>query len=273
MIPTDRESSSYQSRLTGAGSFRTGLVAGAFGLLVVVGVAIAQGIATHSIWPIIVGPVIAAGIGALLWAAFGALYRENALLRSGEPAQARIIAVRDTGVTVNDNPRIELELEVRRAGHPAYQTRTRAVVSRLQAALYQPGMNVDVRVDPKKPKRVALVELVQEQPGPTGAAGGISEASARAELEELNTYTARLNMAGEPARARIIRADNTGVRVNGDNPYMKFLLEVQPVGGPSFLAQAAGVIMESAVAKYQPECEIRVRFDPTETKRVALWHS
>jgi hypothetical protein len=242
--------------------------------LVFVAVAnVAIGVVMRSVWPMVIGPVVAGGLAVLLWACVGPLYRENALLRTGEPARARILRVWDTGTTVNDNPRIELELEIQRAGRPVYRTKTRAVVSRLQAALYQPGMSADVKVDPKKPERVVLVELAQGLPGQVRAAGGINADEWLAELEELNAYTARLSTSGEPARARIVRADDTGIKVNGNNPYMKFLLDVQPVGRQSFLAQAAGVIGEPAVARYQPGCEIQVRFDPSDTRRVALWHS
>jgi hypothetical protein len=75
---------------------------------------------------------------------------------TGEAAQATILELIDTGMTLNNDPVVDLVLEVRRTGQPAYRARTRTPVSRLAVPRFQPGAVVPVKVDPRNPDRVAL---------------------------------------------------------------------------------------------------------------------
>ena len=82
----------------------------------------------------------------------GEMQREAAvadhLAVHGLPGRAVITAIKDTGMSVNDNPRVELTLEVT-VGDKAPYTATHAqVISRIAVAGFQPGATVPVRVDP-----------------------------------------------------------------------------------------------------------------------------
>lgn len=74
----------------------------------------------------------------------------------GEPAEATIQEIVDTGMTLNNDPVVELVLEVRRTGRAGYRARTRTPISRLDVPRFQPGAVVPVKVDPQNPGRVAL---------------------------------------------------------------------------------------------------------------------
>ena len=74
----------------------------------------------------------------------------------GESAQATILQIVDTGMTLNNDPVVDLLLDVRRTGQSSYQARTRTPISRLDVPRFQPGAIVPVRVDPRNPNRVAL---------------------------------------------------------------------------------------------------------------------
>lgn len=87
---------------------------------------------------------------------FGGLKQTQTLLAMGEPAQATVLQLRDTGTTLNDNPQIEVLLEVRPSNRPAYQVQTRCYVSRLRIPQVQPGAVVAVRIDPQNQANVAL---------------------------------------------------------------------------------------------------------------------
>jgi serine protease Do len=79
------------------------------------------------------------------------------LQRVGLPAQAEILAIGETGLTVNGNPVITLDVEVRPADRPPYQaTIKRLLVSRLEVPQFQPGRVIPVRFDPKAPSRVSF---------------------------------------------------------------------------------------------------------------------
>ncbi|HVR08303.1 MAG TPA: hypothetical protein VMW75_09665, partial [Thermoanaerobaculia bacterium] len=79
------------------------------------------------------------------------------LQRVGLPAQAEIVSIGETGLTVNDDPVITLGVEVRPADRPPYQaTIKRLLVSRLEIPQFQPGKVIPVRFDPKDPSRVSF---------------------------------------------------------------------------------------------------------------------
>jgi len=78
------------------------------------------------------------------------------LQKTGEPADARILSVWDTGMTVDDDPVVGFLLEVFPEGQPAYQAKTKLPVSRLDIPRIQPGAIVPVRIDPNDHRRVAL---------------------------------------------------------------------------------------------------------------------
>ena len=78
------------------------------------------------------------------------------LLQSGEAAPAVVLELRDTGTTVNDNPQVELVLDVLPASRPPFRATTRTLISRLHTSQVQPGMQVLVKFDPNDPSKVAL---------------------------------------------------------------------------------------------------------------------
>ena len=81
----------------------------------------------------------------------------QALMATGIVGQATIGAVRDTGTTVNDNPVVELDLQVvsPNAAGP-YPVTHRQMINRLQIAQLQPGATVQVRIDPMNPHSLIL---------------------------------------------------------------------------------------------------------------------
>ncbi|MBC7230669.1 MAG: hypothetical protein H5T74_09810 [Actinobacteria bacterium] len=92
-------------------------------------------------------------------------------------------------------------------------------------------------------------------------------------LTEQDKRGQEIRATGKPAKAKILNAMSLGINVNGNNPAMTFLLEVQPEGEPPFRGQATGVIAEASVPKYQVGKEIFVKYDPGDKSRVALDHS
>ncbi len=97
--------------------------------------------------------LVAAAAGAC-WAVWRSHRRTRALLEQGVPAEATVLEVWHTGLTINDNPRVGLRLEVRPAGGPPYGARTRMVIPRLMAGQLRAGSVLKVRYDPQNPQRV-----------------------------------------------------------------------------------------------------------------------
>jgi hypothetical protein len=79
------------------------------------------------------------------------------LLQTGLGAKARVLALADTGMTVNDNPQAQITLEVTPDnGMPTYQAVTRMILSRLHIPQFQPGAKLRVKYDPNNPGNVAI---------------------------------------------------------------------------------------------------------------------
>ena|SRR5262245_21150651 len=80
------------------------------------------------------------------------------LLQTGSPARAKILALADTGVRLNDNPQVLLTLEVTPDGgfQGPYQAQTKAVISFVHLPQYQPGARLRVKFDPQNPANVAV---------------------------------------------------------------------------------------------------------------------
>jgi len=79
------------------------------------------------------------------------------LQSTGITAPAEILRLWDTGITVNQDPVIGLEVEVRPSDRPPYKaTIEKSLVSRLDVPQFQPGKVIQVRFDPKAPERVAI---------------------------------------------------------------------------------------------------------------------
>ncbi|MBM3150654.1 MAG: SHOCT domain-containing protein [Chloroflexi bacterium] len=95
-------------------------------------------------------------------------------VKDGIEAQAKVLEVWDTRVTVNDNPQIGLLLEISPPGESPLQVKVKMVVSRLNAALVQPGIIADVRYDPRNPKRMRVLNLHIDGSDP-GAASRLEE--------------------------------------------------------------------------------------------------
>ena len=78
------------------------------------------------------------------------------ILASGQDAQAKILAIADTGTRINDNPVIEFSLQVQPAYHPAFIAQAQQTVSLINLWSFQPGSIVHVKFVPGTDK-VAIV--------------------------------------------------------------------------------------------------------------------
>lgn len=114
----------------------------------------------------------------LTWRAFRPLWRTEAVLRCGLPAEAVVLKVWDTGTAINDDPQVGLRLEVRPVGDAPFQAETVSLVPRLDVAQIRPGAVLQVKYDSQDRRRVALVPSAELRPARQGAAGRLQELEA-----------------------------------------------------------------------------------------------
>ncbi len=78
------------------------------------------------------------------------------LIENGILGSAKILGYEETGQTVNDTPKIELQLEIKTPQHAAYQLSHDEYISILYLSKLSIGKEVPVLVDPQKPKNIFL---------------------------------------------------------------------------------------------------------------------
>jgi hypothetical protein len=203
---------------------------------------------------------------------FKPLLNASRLQKTGLPGTARILEVKDTGVTINNNPQVKLMLEVKNSFGQKYTAECRVLVSRINPGAYTPGMELPVKIDPKNEKNVVIDFSVGNQT----AAAVILPANPevlKAELDQLQKDNEVILASGKPARAIIKKVTLLGVNVNGNNPYVELELEVLPENYPSFPGKAKGVIAETSLPKYQPGCTVLVKYDLYDNSKVVVEHS
>ncbi len=82
--------------------------------------------------------------------------KKDRLRVSGLKGTARVLDVRDTNVTVNNSPMVNLDLEVTVPGQSPFRTHKRTVISRLSVGALTPGTLIPVLADANKPRDIVL---------------------------------------------------------------------------------------------------------------------
>ncbi len=210
----------------------------------------------------------------IVFLAFRPLMRDaritKQVMRTGVEATATIIRTWDTGVRLNDEPQLGILLQVQPPGGASFQTELKTIVPLTQLAAFQPGAQLQIKYDPAEPSHVAILGI-----GPDGTA---ESAANRQQIEQmLLQYQAendRLVERGMEAAAKVLKYMPMGIEVNGDNPVVNLVVEVQATNGKAFVAQASGIaIAQASVPKYQPGQMLTVCYDPNDLTKVGVVHA
>lgn len=214
------------------------------------------------------------GIFALVFVPIFLRWRvKQRVLQTGVAATATIVRVWDTGTRINDNPCVGMLLQVQPAAGAPFQAEIKETVSIVQMPLFQPGAQLDVKYDPAQPTNVAIVSVISGA-GASGGPGLMNREQAEQLLTRYQSENDRILSSGISAPAKILQYMPMGVNVNGNNPAVNLIVEVQPPGGSTFTAQAHGnVIAEASVYKFQPGQMVTVRYNPDDLTEVALERS
>lgn len=208
--------------------------------------------------------VIMCAVFGLIWFIFlGPLFRNAKILKTGLPAQATILRIWDTGVTINDNPQLGLDLELSAEGRPNWTAKSKLVVSRLEVHQYKAGMTLHARFNPENPQEVA-VSADYASPPPA------SEEELTQKLTEIQAFNQELNTFGDTAQAIVLEFLPMGINVNGNNPAATLKVKVLPENDEPFNAELSGVFGQEGLHKYQPGKEITVKYDKWNKDRVTV---
>ncbi len=82
------------------------------------------------------------------------------LMATGQQGEATILALQDTGMRINHNPRVIIVMEVRVPGYAPYQVQKTVTVPFINLSQVQPGSVVPVLADPSQPNNPDKVGLL-----------------------------------------------------------------------------------------------------------------
>lgn len=262
-----------------------GMIIGLLGGLIGIVVAIAAVIATKSYFALIIIALVVGIMGTTFWKVlFRPMMISNRLAKVGVGATAKVMEVKDTGVTVNNSPQIKLLLEVTPPNGQPYLVETKQLISRLQTAMYQEGTILQVLIDPNDKDYISL-DYEGKGGGmtsggnfdsdsvPVGPWAGMRKQEAEKKLVDIDAKNKEIFSYGTSSRAIVTKYTWLGIYVNGQNPAVEIEVQVLPVDRPAFGATTIGVIMEQSVPKFQAGEEIYVKYDPNYTSKVTIEHS
>jgi len=86
--------------------------------------------------------------GSVLIPLFSNMRNKNNIIAQGIPAEAKIIALADTGTRINNDPLVNFTLEVHPQMQPPFRAEARQTVSVIHLPSYQPGKIVNVKFMP-----------------------------------------------------------------------------------------------------------------------------
>ena len=151
------------------------------------------------------------GTALLVGGIFGliarAASRARHLQRTGKRGTAVVLDVDDTGVTVNNNPRVRLKLRVQPEDGSEFEVETKKVVSRL--TIPQPGMLLAVRYDPENPKNLVFDDADGDGREAGMPASDQVEAMVRQALAAKRITGARQDEAVRDALAQLERGNHS----------------------------------------------------------------
>ncbi|GEM_PF-1926624 len=104
--------------------------------------------------PTLIGMFLA--FGAFIFPLIAHRKAQRNILREGQSANAKILALSDTGTRINDNPLVSISLEVYSPTQPAFRAEVSQVVSIIHLPSFQPGKIVNVKYIPGT-NQIALI--------------------------------------------------------------------------------------------------------------------
>jgi hypothetical protein len=185
--------------------------------------------------------------------------KKKKILTEGTQAQAVVINVADTGMTINDNPRVKLTLQVQPQSGTPFEVTKKATVSRV--AIPRVGDQFVVRYDPADPSEVEFDAAAAAQANQSAEAALVQAAAAQVPADLMAT--------GILGRGAVVDAQQvpTGQLVS-----CVVTLGVRLVDGtPSYRATTQVSLSPENAARLIPQQTLlTVRADPNNHQRVAI---
>lgn len=213
---------------------------------------------------------------------FGGGKRKRRLEEAGVEAPAQVLGVQDTGVTVNNNPRVKITLSVTPPdGTAAFQVVTKQTVSRV--AIPRAGDGFMVRYDPEDHDNFAIVGAAEAAGTPAdidaASAGDIAAAASSNMGQVQRGSAAELLASGQRMTAVLREFSPTGKTVGDSNPAAEnpsdpvyvFKMELPIAGGTPLEAVCLNRVPTGKVGELGLGQQLNVAVNPANpTREVAI---
>lgn len=133
-----------------------GILGGAAGVIIGV-IAVLRAGGHNNIYIAIAMVIVFGGMGYFLYKfLWQPKFNTRRLQMEGISGRATILEVHETNIIVNQNPQVKLVMEIKNTDGHVYVTSCKTIVSRLRSVSFQPGKEVNVKIDPRDEKNVIV---------------------------------------------------------------------------------------------------------------------
>ncbi|MEV8516667.1 hypothetical protein [Dactylosporangium sp. NPDC051484] len=218
-----------------------------------------------------VGAALMLGSLLLFWLGMKFNYRAaraRALRERGVPGTAQVLGARQTGMTLNDQPQVALDLRVTAPGHGTYDASIKDFVPFIALGMLGSGRPLTVRVDPHDRQRI----LIDWEFTPPAGAAEVQRAVAGpdpVDPAEAALVMAHILATGVPGTVRVLSAEFAGSLDEQGRPVYSAQLHIQvegrnPVAGPAVFA-----VPLERVSVMRPGGMIPIKADPYDPRKFA----
>jgi hypothetical protein len=200
----------------------------------------------------------------------------------GVPGQATITSMRQTGVYVNEQPQIELQLQVQDQMYGSRQVTLKEYVPMMLLGTLSSGRPLPVKVDPADPNKVVIEwESAMSGGTPMGGAPGAGQ-FALGQMqpmptpppplpkEEADREKKRILAEGIPGTARILASSPTGQTDDQGQPIHQMTLQIEIEGRQPVMGPALARVPADRADQLEVGDSVPVKADPNNPSSIAI---
>jgi hypothetical protein len=214
-------------------------------------------------------------------------YAEAQRIKSqGVGGQATIVGMRQTGVSVNEQPQIELQLQVQDQMYGSRHVTLKEYVPLMMLGALSSGRPLPVKVDPANPNKV-VIEWESAMAGGMPIAGApmgqVPDGQfAMGHMQQLPTSPPplpkaeadrekkRILVEGIPGTARILASSATGQADHQGRPIHHMTLQIEIQGRPPIMGPALTGVPPERADQLEVGDSVPVKADPNDPSSIAI---
>lgn len=197
---------------------------------------------------------------------------------TGVAGSARILGMRQTGVYMNEQPQVELNLEVTSSMQGPYQVVLKEYVPLMLLGTLSNGNPLPVKVDPANPNNVIIEWENAMSGGMAGApamAGAPTTTPANADSSQMDpklrqAEKERLLASGIEGKATVISSKATGQTDSEGRPVYDLMLRIEIPGQQPIQGPARAGVPPDRVDRLEAGDTVKIKADPASPSSMTI---